>query len=114
MNDGDLSALFNRGSLLDGYYAYNLRFARSFTVHLLETDLQRRDTVVDYMQKHVWCYVQDHRNTHFIFLYAVASGDLSRLDEAGRSLRELSLRPLRNWSSPLHGEDHYPPRPVLL
>ncbi len=114
LNDGDAAALFNRGSLLDGYYSFNLRFARSFIVHLLEKDQQRRDTVVDYMQKHVWRYVQDHRNTHFIFLYAVASGDLSRLDEAARSLRELSLRPLRNWSSPLHGEDHYPPRPVLL
>jgi hypothetical protein len=114
LNDGDVSALLNRGSLLDGYYAYNLRFARSFTVHLLENDQQRKDTVVDYMQKHVWRYVQDHRNTHFIFLYTAASGDRSRLDEAGRSLRELSLRPLRNWSSPLHGEDHYPPRPVLL
>lgn len=114
LNDGDLSALFNRGSLLDGYYAYNLRFARSFTVHLLEKDLRRRETVIDYMQKHVWRYVQDHRNTHFIFLYAAASDDRARLDEAARSLRELSLRPLRNWSSPLHGEDQYPPRPVLL
>ena len=43
LNDGDLSALFNRGSLLDGYYAYNLRLARSFTVHLLEQDRGRRD-----------------------------------------------------------------------
>jgi len=114
LNDGDAAALFNRGSLLDGYYSYNLRFARSFAVHLLEKDPRRRDTVVDYMQKHVWRYVQDHRNTHFIFLYAAASGDLSRMDEAARSLRELSLRPLRNWSSPLHGINYYPPRPVLL
>ena len=114
LNDGNASSLFNRRSLLEDYYAFNLRFARSFTIHLLEKDSRRRATVVDYMEKHVWRYVQNHRNTHFIFLYAAASGDLSRLEDATRSLRELSLRPLRNWSSPLHGIDCYPPRPVLL
>ena len=114
LNDGNAEALFNRRSLLDGYFAYNLRFARSFTVHLLEKDSRRRATVADYMEKHVWRYVQNHRNTHFNFLYAAASGDASRLDDATRSLRELSLEPLRNWSSPLHGIDYYPPRPVLL
>ncbi len=103
LNDGNASSLFNRRSLLDDYYAFNLRFARSFTIHLLERNSRRRATVVDYMEKHVWRYVQNHRNTHFIFLYAAASGDSSRLDDAARSLRELSLRPLRNWSSPLHG-----------
>jgi len=114
LNDGDASALFNRSSLSEGYYAYNLRFARSFTVHLLEQDSRRRDSVADYMEKHVWRYVQSHSNTHFIFLYVAASGDASRLDNATRGLRELSLRPLRNWSSPLHGRDCYPPRLVLL
>jgi hypothetical protein len=114
LNDGNASSLFNRRSLIEDYYAFNLRFARSFTIHLLEKDSRRRATVVDYMEKHVWRYVQNHRNTHFIFLHAAASGDLSRLDDAARSLRELSLRPLRNWSSPLHGIDCYPPRPVLL
>ena len=114
MNDGNAEALFNRRSLLDGYFSYNLRFARSFTVHLLEKDSRRRATVGDYMEKHVWRYVQNHRNTHFNFLYAAASGDESRLDNATRSLRELSLKPLRDWSSPLHGMNYYPPRPVLL
>lgn len=114
LNDGNAAALFNRRSLLDDYYAYNLRFVRSFTVHLLERNSRRRATVVDYMKKHVWRYVQNHRNTHFIFLYAAASGDASKLNDATSSLRELSLRPLRNWSSPLHGRDYYPPRLVLL
>ncbi|MBN2107859.1 MAG: hypothetical protein JW832_10585 [Deltaproteobacteria bacterium] len=114
LNDGDISALFNRRSLLDGYFSYNLRFARSFTVHLLEHDPRRKATVADYMEKHLWRYVQNHRNTHFSFLYAAATGDASRMDEALRSLRELSLKPLRDWSSPLHGIDFYPPRFVLL
>jgi hypothetical protein len=114
MNDGNAEALFNRRSLLDGYFSYNLRFARSFTVHLLEHDSRRRATVGDYMKKHLWRYVQNHRNTHFNFLYAAASGDASGLDDAMRSLRELSLKPLRDWSSPLRGTDCYPPRPVLL
>jgi hypothetical protein len=114
LHDGDAAAVFNRRSLLGSYYSYNLRFARSFTVHRLEHDRGRRATVEDYMVKHVWRYVQDHRNTHFTYLYAAASGDTSRLPEAARSLRELSLRPLRNWSSPLHGIDYYPPRPILL
>jgi hypothetical protein len=114
VNDGNAEVLFNRRSLLDGYFSYNLRFARSFTVHLLENDSRRRATVADYMEKHVWRYVQNHRNTHFNFLYAAASGDESRLDNATLSLRELSLKPLRDWSSPLHGINYYPPRPVLL
>lgn len=114
LNDGDVSALFNRRSLLDGYFSYNLRFARSFTVHVLEHDPRRRATVADYMDKHLWRYVENHRNTHFSFLYAAATGDASRLDEALRSLRELSLKPLRDWSSPLLGIDCYPPRLVLL
>lgn len=114
LNDGDVSALFNRRSLLDGYFSYNLRFARSFTVHLLEHDPRRRATAADYMDKHLWRYVQNHRNTHFSFLYTAATGDESRMDEALRSLRELSLKPLRDWSSPLLNKDHYPPRFVLL
>ena len=114
LNDGNASSLFNRSNLLEDYYAFNLRFARSFTIHLLEKVNRRRATVVDYMEKHVWRYVQNHRNTHFIFLYAAASGGSSRMEDATRSLRELSLRPLRNWSSPLHGRDYYPPRPVLV
>lgn len=114
LNDGNAAAVFNRRSLRDDYYAFNLRFARSFTIHLLERNSRRRAIVEDYMHKHVWRYVQNHRNTHFIFLYAAASGDESMLNDARRSLRELSLRPLRNWSSPLHGKDYYPPRLVLL
>lgn len=114
LNDGDLGDLFNRSSLTGSYYSYNLRFARSFTIHLLEDDPGRRQQVVDYMTKHVWRYVSEHRNTHFIFLYSAASGETAWLPEAVRSLQELSLRPLRDWSSPLYDRDCYPPRPVLL
>ena len=114
LNDGDLGDIFNRNSLLDGYFSFNLRFARSFTVHRLESDGARLATVTDYMTKHVWRYVRDHRNTHFNFLYAAATGDGAGLADARRSLRELALKPLRSWSSPLIGQDRYPPRRVLL
>lgn len=114
LNDGNAAAVFNRRSLREDYYAFNLRFARSFTIQLLEQDSRRRAIVVEYMKKHIWRYVQNHRNTHFIFLYTAASGDVSKLHEATRSLRELSLRPLRSWSSPLHGINCYPPWSVLL
>jgi hypothetical protein len=114
LNDGNAEALFNRSNLVDGYFPFNLRFSRGFTIHRLENDSSRRATVGDYMRKHLWRYVKNHRNTHFNFLYAAAAGDISGLGDAARSLRELSLRPLRNWSSPLIGENHVPPRPVLL
>jgi len=114
LNDGNLDSLFNWLNLFDGYYANNLRFARSFTVFLLEEDTGRRQQVAAYMTKHVWRYVQDHRNTHFIFLYAAASCDQSRLGEGLLGLQELSLRPLRNWSSPLYDQSFYPPPDVLL
>jgi hypothetical protein len=114
LNDGNIDALFNRSSLLDGYYANNLRFARSFTIHLLEEDDERKDKVVEYMTKHIWRYVKDHKNTHFIFLYTVASLDKSTLDQGILGLQELSLRPLRNWSSPLYDQDFYPRLFILL
>ncbi len=114
LNDGDAGSLFNRLSVIGSYYSYNLRFARSFTVHLLEDDPGRKQQVVDYMTKHVWQYVKDHRNTHFIFLYAAASTDDSRLEDGILGLKELSLRPLRDWSSPLYDRNCYPPPAVML
>jgi hypothetical protein len=114
LNDGNFSSLFNRSSLTGSYYSNNLRFARSFTVHLLEEDADRKEKVVEYMKKHVWQYVNDHRNTHFIFLYSTASSDESKLKDGVLGLQELSLRPLRNWSSPLYDQNFYPPPLILL
>ena len=114
LNDGNVDALFNRSSLTGSYYAYNLRLARSFTVSLLESDGGRRATAARYMTKHVWRYVGDHRNSHFNMLYAAASRDETGLEDALRGLKELSLRPLRSFSSPLFGLDCYPPPLVLL
>lgn len=114
LNDGNIASLFNRSSLLGSYYPNNLRFARSFTVHLLEQDDARKDKVVEYMTKHIWQYVKDHKNTHFIFLYTAASRDESKLEEGLLGLQELSLRPLRNWSSPLYNQSFYPPPFILL
>ncbi len=113
LNDGDIDALFNRSSLRGSYYSNNLRFARSFTIHLLDNNTERKETVAAYMTKHIWEYVKDHKNSHFIFLYSAASLDESKLEEGLLGLQELSLRPLRSWSSPLYDQDFYPPPFVL-
>jgi hypothetical protein len=114
LNGGNIDSLFNRSNQIGSYYTNNLRFARSFTIHLLETNNERKDKVVEYMTKHIWKYVKDHKNSFFIFLYTAASSNEYKLQDGILGLKELSLRPLRNWSSPLYNQNYYPPDIIIL
>lgn len=101
--------LLNRFNNLDDYFAWNLRFARIYTVWLLETDPKRRTTIRRFVRRKLWSHVQSHRNTYFTFLYNAMEGtDDERMDAAVLGLKELALRSQRMWSSPLIGEDTRP------
>jgi len=89
----------------DQYYAWNLRYARACSIWLLEDDAERRATVVDYVRSKLWAYTRNHNSPQFAFIYAAmrAEGEVP-LTDALFGLKSLSLRPMRQWDSPLCGD----------
>lgn len=113
---GDLSAWFYPWANLLNYFAWNLRFLRASSLILLDGDPERREQVGRFLGETLFPRVRSHRNAHFILLTQLglrAAGlpDLPEVEQqaALRSLRELRLRPLRSWPSPLHGQGRRPP-----
>ena len=95
--------------VIGGYYAWNLRLARIFSVWLLEHDSRRKEKAVTYARRRIWRYIKHHENTHFIFLYNLMKGnDFVNLDEGITSLKRFYFRPMRSWCSPLAGKERRP------
>lgn len=100
---------FNVFNNLYQYYAWNLRWARAHSIYVLEDTKERQKIMRAYARNNLWDYVEDHKNTHFTFLFnAMKARGSERLEEAVWNLKSLSLRPLRSYSSPLSGQDHEP------
>ncbi|MCH7908322.1 MAG: hypothetical protein IIB38_01750, partial [Candidatus Hydrogenedentes bacterium] len=106
---GSPADLFNRFNNMTEYYAWNLRFARAYSVWLLEDDPKRKRGMRNYTRKQLWKHVRSHKNTHFTFLYnAMAPEANDRIEAAVYNLKALSLRPVRTWHSPLFGHEDRP------
>ena len=87
--------------LFGGYYAWNLRMARAFSIWILEDDPERRQKIVAFTRKRIWKFVRYHENSHFNFLfYAMNPEDQSKLFEGVLSLKRFYFRPMRSWNSP--------------
>ena len=106
---GSPADLVNRFNNIDQYYAWNLRFARTYSVWLLEDDPKRKRGMRNYTRKQLWKHVRSHKNTHFTFLYnAMDPEAMDRIEAAVYNLKALSLRPVRTWHSPLLGHEDRP------
>lgn len=106
---GNPADWFNRFSNLQQYYAWNLRFSRTLALWHLEPDPKRQKIIADYIESKLFSYVKDHQNPYFIYVYNVAHpGDPTKLDEALLSLKGLTIRPFRNYDSPM-AKDGSPP-----
>lgn len=109
---GDLFNAFSNG---DQYYSWNLRFMRATSVWLLATP-DEKTHVVKYMWKYLYAYVKNHQNAFFDLMYATAGQDLIAAENAVRSIKSWSIRPIRGWCSPLAlgwnpGDEH--PGPIV-
>jgi hypothetical protein len=65
---------FNRYSNLYGYYAHNLRAARTYSIWLLDSDPERRAQVVEYAAASWRRWTDHHGNAWFSWLWFVMSG----------------------------------------
>lgn len=110
-----LAPVFAQGDRFNNYsqyFAHNLRACQAMTIWLLEgpsTSKGRR--VADYLESNLWEFVEGHKNSWFAFLQAIMNGDGGAADEGLYALKSLSLKPVRMWSSPYHGQ-YQPPNPA--
>jgi hypothetical protein len=102
---GNLSGLFNRYSNWDQYYAWNLRYARTFTIWIMEQVDWRKEVVADYIDGWLWDYTDSHMNPFFTFIFNATRQfpeDREGVEDGVLALKSLSMRPLQGWASPLH------------
>lgn len=92
------------------YFAHNLRASRAFAVWVLEgPGSDKGEQMASYVEKNLWAFVRGHKNGWFAFLRtATAPADTEARDEGLFSLRSLSLKPIRLWSSPYFGQEQKP------
>jgi hypothetical protein len=92
------------------YYAWNLRYARAYSAWLLEDDSNRKQKIADYIEKGLWSYTKDHNCPFFAYMYLSATGKEApkRVDDAVFALKSLTLRPIRQYDSPLCGDMRMP------
>jgi hypothetical protein len=100
----------DRFSNYSQYYAHNLRTSRALTLWLLEgANSTKGQSIAGYMQRNVWRFVKGHRSAWFAFVRAAFQpADTAAISEGLYSLRSLSLKPIRMWSSPYHGQKQAP------
>lgn len=102
-----LGDLFNAFSNRQQYFAWNLRYTRALTL-VFVGDEETRQEAADYIEDWLWPHTKDHQSVWFAFARGVATGEFEA-DGAGLlSLKDLSLKPLRNWPSPYAGQERRP------
>lgn len=92
------------------YFAHNLRTSRALAIWLLEgpTSPKGKDAE-SYMAKNVWRFTRGHRAAWFAFTRAAMTpADTAARTEGIYSLKSLSLKPIRMWSSPYVGQEQKP------
>ena len=92
------------------YYGHNLRASRALAIWLLEgPDSPKGQQIATYVSNNLWRFTQGHKNAWFAFIRGVtAPEDGAAIAEGVYSLKSLSLKPTRLWSSPYHGQEHTP------
>lgn len=116
-----LGDIFHRWNNYSQYYAWNLRYLRGYTVHILDGDADHRETIVRWYDDRLWQFTKNHLNAKFIYLYnAVTIPPINpdnvisqqpknkKLDKALFAMKSLSLKPLRSYDSILAGDERKP------
>lgn len=95
------------------YFAYNLRASRAFAIWILEgPESDKGKQMANYVEENLWVFTKGHKNGWFALLRAAMTpSDIEARDEGVYSLRSLSLKPVRMWSSPFIGQEQ---KPTLL
>lgn len=101
----DLANRFNNvyyvfGIKVSSYYAWNLRFARVFSVYLLLDNEHDKYRLTRYLEDWIYCHVAEHKNAFFDATFEIMRGQDGR-HRALLALKSQSLRPTRGWSSPV-------------
>lgn len=114
-NGGTSREAFNFLRNSGSYYPFNLKVARAFSIFLLDPERKHQKKMLEYVKENTWKWTSRHMNAHFTFIYnAMKERRPQRLKAAIYGLKSLSLRPQRNWHSPLVGQNKYPPKLSLL
>jgi hypothetical protein len=105
----------NLFSNVQQYYAWNLRYARAYTTWILEDDPARKETIRNYVRSKLWAYTYNHNCPFFAFCYA-AMNDPGTVDleDAMFGLKSLTLKPIREYDSPLCGDVRAPQLEALM
>jgi len=103
-------AYADRFSNFSQYYAHNLRLSRALSIWLVEGAASARGQAMeDYYEQNVWRFTKGHKSAWFAYARAaMVPSDAAAAEEGLDSLRSLSLKPIRMWSSPLHGQEQKP------
>jgi hypothetical protein len=103
-------AIGDRFNNFQQYYAHNLRASRSLSIWLLEgAGSDKGQKVASYIRTNLWKFVKGHKSAWFAFLRAATKpSDTEAIAEGIYSLKSLSLKPIRMWSSPYHGQEQKP------
>lgn len=91
------------------YFAHNLRASRALALWLLEGgNSQKGRAMSRYMARNVWKFTKGHQAAWFAFTQATLNSDAAAAEEGVASLKSLSLKPIRMWSSPYVGQEKKP------
>lgn len=92
------------------YYAWNLRYARAYSIWMLEDSPKHKERLAGYIKRHLWSYTKEHLCPFFAYMYSHSTGNLpsKELGESLFSLKSFVLRPIRQYSSPLQGDERKP------
>lgn len=102
--------LFHRWNNYSQYYAWNLRYLRGYTIWLLDSNADRRQTIRNWYTTRLWRFTRGHLNAKFIYLYNRIALPLEgeRLDDALFAMKSLKLKSIRGYDSPLAGDERKP------
>ena len=103
-------AYADRFSNFSQYYAHNLRVSRALTIWLLEgAGSDEGKAMATYVERNVWRFTNGHKSAWFAYVRrALTPSDSAAAAEGLLSLKSLSLKPIRMWASPLHGQEQKP------
>jgi hypothetical protein len=93
------------------YFAWNLRYTIAYSIWILEENSERIDIISNYVRDSLWAYTSDHKCPYFTYIYASMmpiGSPTKELKEARLALKSLSLKPIRQYDSPLAGDIRTP------
>jgi hypothetical protein len=67
-----------------------------------------QDRIISYYRNNVWKFTKDHQSAWFSFIANVMLPEEVDAADGLRSLKALSLRPIRQWHSPYYGQSQAP------